>query len=176
MGFRRTGRRIQTVQFVSQIVCNSGPLIALGLLGKLDILKSLFDEVFVPGAVQREIARGGLRFLGLEDFQQAVWIRVASPKQDDELLAALLDGGEAAVINLARERNIKLVLIDERKARKVARDIYGLQPIGTARILVEAKKKNLLAEIASHFEKLRQEGYWIHGDIVQAALREAGEI
>jgi hypothetical protein len=29
------------------------------------------------------------------------------------------------------------VLIDERKARTVARDIYSLQPIGTARILVE---------------------------------------
>jgi predicted nucleic acid-binding protein len=176
MGFRRTGRRIQTVQFVSQIVCNSGPLIALGLLGKLDILKSLFDEVIVPDAVQKEIAQGGLKFLGLEDFQRAQWIRVVAPKQNDELLTALLDDGEAAVLNLAREQDIKLVLIDERKARKVARDIYRLQPIGTARILVEAKKKNLLAEIASHFEKLRQEGYWIHNDIVHAALREAGEI
>jgi len=126
---------------VSQIVCNSGPLIALGLLGKMDILKSLFDGVFVPDAVQREIAQGGLKFLGWEDFQRAKWIRVVAPKQNDELLMALLDGGEAAVLNLAREQNIKLVLIDERKARKVARDIYGLQPIGTARILVEAKKK-----------------------------------
>jgi predicted nucleic acid-binding protein len=40
---------------VSRIVCNSGPLIALGLLGRLDILKSLFDEVLVPEAVQIEI-------------------------------------------------------------------------------------------------------------------------
>jgi len=98
------------------------------------------------------------------------------PKQKDELLSALLDAGEAAVIDLAREQGIRLVLIDERKARKVARDVYGLQPVGAARILFEAKKKNLLPEIAASLKKLRQEGYWIHEDIVQAALHEAGEI
>jgi predicted nucleic acid-binding protein len=161
---------------VSRIVCNSGPLIALGILGKLDILKSLFDEVFVPDAVQREIAQGGLKLSGLENFQKAKWIRVMQPKRNDELLTALLDAGEAAVIDLAREQNINLVLIDERKARKVARDVFGLQPIGTARILVEAKKKNLLTEIASSLETLRRESYWIHEDIVRVALREAGEI
>jgi predicted nucleic acid-binding protein len=42
--------------------------------------------------------------------------------------------------------------------------------------LVEAKGKNLLPTIASQFQKLRQEGYWIHDLIVQAALRKAGEI
>jgi hypothetical protein len=94
----------------------------------------------------------------------------------DELLESLLDIGEAAVISLAREQKTPLVLIDERKARKVARDVYGLQTIGTARILVEAKKRQLVPEIASYFQKLRQAGYWIHDSIVQTALREAGEI
>jgi uncharacterized protein len=93
----------------------------------------------------------------------------------NRLLESLLDIGEAAVLSLAREQKATLVLIDERKARKVARDIYGLQPIGTARILVEAKRKNLLPEIASQFQKLQQEGYWIHASIVEAALREVGE-
>lgn len=161
---------------MSRIVCNSGPLIALGILGKLDFLKSLFDEVLVPEAVHQEISQGGLKLAGLESFQRAKWIRIAAPKQKDELLTALLDAGEAGVIALARELGIGLVLIDERKARKVARDVYGLQPIGTARILIEAKKKMLLTEIAPLLEALRREGYWIHEDIVRAALCEAGEI
>ncbi len=53
---------------MSRIICNSGPLIALGILGRLDILKSLFDEVLVPEAVQIEIERGGVKLSGLEDF------------------------------------------------------------------------------------------------------------
>ena len=162
---------------MSQIIGNSGPLIALGMLGRLDILKSLFDVVLVPEAVQKEIEQGGIKLSGLEDFRRADWIRIVPPgEKRDALLESLLDIGEAAVISLAREQKASLVLIDERKARKVARDIYGLQPIGTARILVEARKKDLLPDIASQFEKLRLEGYWIHASIVETALREAGEI
>lgn len=160
---------------MSRIVCNTGPLIALGLLGKLDLLKDLFSEVLIPEAVQREIEQGGVKQLGLESYRGAGWIRVTPLAGRDALLEALLDAGEAAVINLAREQVLPLVLIDERKARKVARDIHGLQVIGTARILVEAKRRGLLGEIASSFSKLRQEGYWIHDTIVQTALREVGE-
>ena len=161
---------------MSQIICNSGPLIALGILARLDILKSLFDEVLVPEAVQKEIEQGGIKLAGLADFRRADWIRIVPLKEErDILLASLLDIGEAAVISLAREQKVTLVLIDERKARKVARDIYGLQPIGTARILVEAKRKHLLPDIASQLQKLRRDGYWIHDSIVKAALREAGE-
>jgi len=130
----------------------------------------------VPEAVQKEIEQGGMKLAGLADFRHADWIRIVPLQQKrDELLESSLDIGEAAVISLAREQQATLVLIDERKARKVARDIYGLQPIGTARILVEAKKKRLLPEIALSFQKLRQEGYWIHASIVETALREAGE-
>ena len=67
------------------------------------------------------------------------------------------------------------MLIDERKARKVARDIHGLQVVGTARVLVEAKRRGLLLEVASAFKQFWENGYWIHDTIVQAALREAGE-
>jgi len=161
---------------VSQIICNSGPLIALGILGRLDLLKTLFDVVLVPEAVQKEIEQGGIKLAGLEDFRRADWIRIVPlQKPSDALLESLLDVGEAAVISLAREQQSVVVLIDERKARKVARDVYGLQPIGTARILVEAKKRKLLPDIAPLFQKLRQEGYWIHAAIVETALREAGE-
>ena len=62
---------------MSRIVCNTGPLIALGLLERLALLKSLFVEVLIPEAVQREIEQGGVNQLGLESFHRAEWIRVA---------------------------------------------------------------------------------------------------
>jgi predicted nucleic acid-binding protein len=161
---------------VNRIVCNTGPLIALGLLDRLDLLRSLFSEVLIPEPVQREIEQGGASQQGLGSFRQAGWIRVvALTGERDALLESLLDAGEAAVIRLARDQDVTTVLIDESKARKVARDIYGLQVIGTARVLVEAKRAGLLREIASSFENLRQAGYWIHEAIVRGALREVGE-
>ena len=50
---------------MSQIICNSGPLIGLGILGWLDLLKTLFDVVLVAEAVQKEIEQGGIKLAGL---------------------------------------------------------------------------------------------------------------
>lgn len=160
---------------MSRIVCNSGPLIALGLLDRLDLLKELFGEVLVPETVRQEVESGGAADIGLRAFRAANWLRVLPLKNPDPLLESLLDAGEAAVITLAREQAVNLVLIDERKARKVARNIHGLQVIGTARVLVEAKKKGLLDKVQPALEKLRQHGYWIDDSIVAVALSEAGE-
>ncbi|MCC7280551.1 MAG: DUF3368 domain-containing protein [Chromatiaceae bacterium] len=67
------------------------------------------------------------------------------------------------------------VLIDERKGRKVARGIYGLRTLGTVRVLLEAKQSGLIDSILQPLESMRENGYRIHEDIVQAALRQAGE-
>ena len=80
-----------------------------------------------------------------------------------------------AVVHLARETKADYVLIDERKGRKIARDIFGLKVIGTARILVEAKRKGLLNSVSAALRQLKEAGYWIHDDIVRLALKEAGE-
>lgn len=53
----------------------------------------------------------------------------------DPLLASLLDRGEAATIALALQESAALVLMDEVKGRRVARDVYGLAVIGTGRIM-----------------------------------------
>ena len=70
---------------------------------------------------------------------------------------------------------IDQVLIDERKGRKVARHIYGLRTLGTVRVLLEAKQSCLIDSIRQPLESMREHGYRIHEDIVQAALRQAGE-
>ncbi len=41
-------------------VTNATPLIALALLGRLDLLRDLFDDVLVPSAVHDEVVRAGL--------------------------------------------------------------------------------------------------------------------
>ena len=93
----------------------------------------------------------------------------------DSLLALQLDPGEASVIQLALKRSVPNVLIDERKGRKIARRVYGLHTIGTARVLVEARQAGLIAEIAPLFDRLREESYWIADPIVKWAKSAAGE-
>ena len=44
---------------LSRAVVNAGPLVALSLAGRLDLLPAMFQEVWVPRAVYREVAIDG---------------------------------------------------------------------------------------------------------------------
>jgi predicted nucleic acid-binding protein len=99
------------------LVTNTGPLIALASIDRLDILRTLFTSVHIPQAVYDEIVEGGETRAGLEAYRQADWIAVEPAVPLDPLLGSVLDQGEAAVIALARSLGADTVLIDERKAR-----------------------------------------------------------
>jgi predicted nucleic acid-binding protein len=150
-------------------------LIALASIDQLDLLRVLFDSLHVPQAVHDEILQGGSSRAGLGVYRQANWIDVVPVVSIDPLLGTVLDKGEAAVIVLARLHSADFVLIDEQKARKIARTIYGLRVMGSARILVEAKRHGMLENVAVALRAMREQGYWIHDAIVQYALKEAGE-
>lgn len=159
-----------------KIICNTGPLIALSLINRIDLLRDLFDVVAVPEAVHREILVGGSENAGLSNYNKVKWIKVLPISTwIDPLLVTSLDEGEASVIGLAREWKADFILIDERKARKIARTVYGLHVIGSARILVEAKNKGLIENVGSALQNIQDNGYWIGASIVEAALKMAGE-
>lgn len=67
------------------------------------------------------------------------------------------------------------ILCDERKGRKIARRVCGLETLGTAGLLVEAKRRGLIANISPLFGLLEEHSYWIAKPIVQWALHTAGE-
>ena len=153
------------------MIFNTGPLIALSVIDSIDILRHLFEFVAVPEEVHKEILEGGATNAGLANYQKIRWIKiVALSNPVDPLLKTSLDSGEAAVIVLARESNANLILVDERKARKIARAVYGLHVIGSARVRVEAKKCGLLDNVGAALQAMRDGGYWIGDSIVDAAL------
>lgn len=103
------------------VICNTGPLIALAVIDRIDILQHLFELVAVPEEVHKEILAGGATNAGLANYQKVRWIKVVALSNPvDPLLRTSLDSGEAAVIGLARDSNTNLILVDERKARKIA--------------------------------------------------------
>lgn len=156
------------------IICNTGPMIALAGIRRLELLRDLFESVSVPMPVHEEFMAGGKIFNGLTEYCAANWIKVIETKvQADPLLETILDVGEASVICAAKQSSVtNMILMDERKGRKIARNIYKLEVIGTARVLVEAKRAGLLSDIDKAFSDMKLSGYWIHERIIQAAMKE----
>lgn len=52
---------------MSRVVVNSTPLIALSIIGRLPLLRALFDEVIVPASVYEEIVLQGRGRPGAEE-------------------------------------------------------------------------------------------------------------
>ena len=158
------------------IVSNTGPLIALDACNQLDLLRSLYDRVVVPEEVERELARGGGTALpsGLTAAHRA-WIEVLPlSNPPSPWLLTRLDAGEAAVITLALEVSSAIVLMDERRGVKVARD-EGLNAVGSVGILMLAKSKGLLTEIRPHLYNMHSSGIRLSARLIEWAIIQSGE-
>lgn len=160
----------------STVVCDAGPVIALGGSGHIELLRHLFDHVVVPYEVSVEIMALGEQAIGAWAFQQATWLDVLpSPTSGVETLLQTLDSGEASVIATASKINNATVLIDEFVGRRVAADLFALRVAGTGRVLLEAKRRNLISKVRPVLDEMRANGYWMTDKVVAAILTEANE-
>jgi predicted nucleic acid-binding protein len=157
-------------------VVNSGPLVALSLLGQLDLLPALYAECWVPQTVFDEVAVAGVGKPGAKSLLSADWqARVLAGPAPDPLLVMELDAGEADVISLARQLSPCAVIIDERRGRRIAQQVYGLPVKGTAGILVEAHRRGLISDVRPRLLELRTAGYFIADSVIAAACLAVGE-
>ena len=53
-----------------KMICNTGPLIALSMIDRIDILQHLFKLIAVPEAVHKEILEGGITNAGLANYRK----------------------------------------------------------------------------------------------------------
>lgn len=157
-------------------VINAGPLVALSLIDQLDLLPALFAQCWVPQTVFDEVAVAGIGKPGSQSLQSAEWrARVRMSPTPDPLLVMELDAGEADVISLARQLSPCAAIIDERRGRRIAQQVYGLNVKGTAGILVEAQRRGLISGVRPRLLELRAAGYFIADSVIVAACNAAGE-
>ena len=157
------------------VVANSGPIIALAVIGQLELLGKLYDRVVVPDAVFREVS-GDPGRPGAAELTAATWVdRIVLDVPPDPLLAEELGAGEAEAITLAARRHARLLLMDDRRARRVAEAAYGLRVRGVAALVVAAKRQGFVGAVRPLLEAMRTRGYFLSDRVLTRACREAGE-
>lgn len=159
---------------IERAVINAGTLVALSLLEKLDVLPALFGEFWIPAPVYTEVVTAGLGRPGAVDLSAPQWItHIRQAPDPDPLLVAELDLGEASVIVLARTLLPCLVIIDERRGRRIAQQIYGLPVKGTAGLLAEARRRGLVGDLRPMLYQLKAAGYFLADSVIDAACEAA---
>ncbi len=130
------------------VISDTSPLIHLASVGQLQLLQSLYHEIVVPKAVADELFFKTKDSDVRQQIEAADWIQTRSAT-DRVLVSRLdlqLDPGEAEAIALAIELHADLLLIDERKGRKAARNLH-LKTGGVLSVLMEAKRRKLVAAV-----------------------------
>ena len=156
------------------VVSNTTPIISLASVKRIEILKHLFGEIFVPQAVYEEIkAKEGYGYKDIDlDFIQVKKVKGELYK---DLLLNQLDLGEAETILLAKELNADHVIIDENLAYKIAQNA-GLDVIRTLSILLKAKDIGIIENIKPLLDEMISKGRWYSQKVYDSFLKKIGEL
>ncbi|MEK6894495.1 MAG: DUF3368 domain-containing protein [Nanoarchaeota archaeon] len=162
------------------IVSNTSPLLYLAKLGKLELLKRLFDKIFIPEAVYNESVIQGQGFVDSRAIEKAVkdgWIEVKKVNFDkNNEIYHEIDIGESEAIELSNELKIKLLLIDDATARAIAESL-GLNVKGTLYVLLKAYHKKIInkIEFKRNLSRLISLGFRISPELYGRILDEINQ-
>ena len=144
----------------SLVIADTSCLIVLDKIERLDLLKSIFAEITITEEIKAEFN---------ESLPNWIAVRTIEDKTKQKILELDLDKGEASAIAWCLENPDALLLIDEKKGRKVASDL-NLKILGTLGVFIRAKENQLISSIAPEIEKLRSVEFRMSDQLINQIL------
>lgn len=148
------------------VISDASCLIFLNNIGELDLLQKVYMSVSTTPEVAKEF---------MDELPPWVKIESVKDKQYQEFLETQLDRGESSAIALAKEKQASLILLDDLKARKIAKKL-NLNFTGTLGVIHRAKQINVILKIKPIIEKLQATNFRISPNILEDMLRRNNEI
>ena len=155
------------------LIGDSSALIALAICDALDLLTALYDKVYIPQAVYLEITQ--------EDRPESDKLRRYLREKVKNVdmtnyvyLDAYADIGETEAMLLYKQLSADVLLVDDKKGRKVAK-MNEIEVIGSLGILLKAKKRGLLNEVSIALNRLQNSIIYLNQTLINEVLELAGE-
>lgn len=147
------------------IISDTSCFIILSKIGEMDLLEKVYGQVITTEEIAIEYGE-----------TLPVWVEVVSVKDKmrQQLLEFQIDKGESSAIALALEIPESTIILDDFKARKVAKQL-GLTITGTLGVIIKAKLLGKIESIKPILEKIKETNFRISTDIENQALKEANE-
>ena len=152
-------------------VSDTSPLNYLVLIGEGDLLGALFDEVWIPPAVAEELAHSGTPQAVVSWVEAPPrWLRRAEEANTGSLPSVPhLHRGEAEVIALGMSLGPDFLLLDDRAARELARDLE-LPLLGTLALLDLGARRGYL-DLPSALVRLAKTNFRASPELLRRLLR-----
>lgn len=155
------------------IIADSSALVALALCGGLELIDRLFTEIRVPQAVYDEvIVEGKPAAQTLQAYLKGKVVPV--PLENVIITGVGLGRGEIEAMALYKSMRADYLLLDDNRARKVAR-LNHVRITGSQGVLLLAKHHRLITHLRPYLEQLRATDIRISDRLLERTLALAGE-
>lgn len=139
-----------------------------GSVGHIDVIPQLFSRAIIPPAVVAELSHENTPpVVRAWLASKPTWLEVRTPSRIDPTLV-FDDPGEVEAISLALEIKADLLLADDKKARRAARE-RGIATTAAIGVLELAAARDLLT-LPDALRKVRATDFLVSDDILNAAL------
>jgi len=159
------------------VVADSSPLVILTKLGCFDLLNRLFPRVYISPEVHYEVVIAGAGLPGASEVSKAEWIEVRAVQYPAGLYSAQrkygLGPGEMSSILLAKALDANPVLLDDYRARKLAK-AEGLEILGSVGLLESFYLRRYLIDLRNTFRQLLTHNVYIDQRLLDRRLRSLG--
>jgi predicted nucleic acid-binding protein len=156
------------------IIADSSALVALAICEGLALLDQLFDEVKVPQTVFEEVIVEGKP---AAETLRTYLTRKAVPVDMTPFVIASggIGQGELEAMALYKTLHANYLLVDDKRARKVAR-LNHIKITGSQGILLLAKHEGLISRVQPFLDRLRHSDIRISERLIHKILQLAGEV
>lgn len=156
------------------LVADSSALIALAVCDSLNLLDLLFTDVKVPRAVFIEVTRKSKKEADI--LYKYLENKIVDIKIDQNIIIkdGTLELGELEAMTLYKQLNANWLLIDDRRARKIA-EVNQIRVIGSLGVLLLSKEEGHISNIKSKIEILKNSDIFFSEDLLQKFLNLAKE-
>jgi predicted nucleic acid-binding protein len=149
----------------SYVIADASVLIIFDKIKRFDILQKIYQNIYTTTEISQEFNK-----------PLPEWIKV-EPVKDQKYLKFIrtqVDIGEASAIALAAEKDGALLILDDLKARKLARRL-GMSFTGTLGVINKAKELGIINKIKPLVEQLRETDFRVSENIVENLLKRNNE-
>jgi len=148
------------------IISDTSCLILLDKIDELHLLNKIYGELWTTQEVAQEF---------LKPLPKWIIIKAVLDEKYQKLLETQIDLGEASAIALAVETENSLLLLDDLKARKLAKSL-DLKITGTLGVINKAKELDLIPKIKPLIDKLLQTDFRISENLINELLKINNEL
>jgi predicted nucleic acid-binding protein len=151
------------------VVADTSPINYLVLIGSVDILALIYQQVLVPQAVFEELSAADAPVeVRAWLARKPLWLEVSSQEPTPDKSLDYLGRGERDAIALAQSAKADRLIVDDGDARREATR-RGVPIIGLLGVLLEASRRGLL-DLSETVEKLRHTTFYVSEELILRLL------